>query len=75
METVLKTVDRVLSNNVFRFENDIFQQIHGKAMGIPMAPTIANLFIKNLERHLIEQRPATVDLIFWKRYIYGIFLN
>ena len=47
-ETVLKATEHVLCNNEFSFENNYYKQIHGTVMGTPMAPTIANLFMKKL---------------------------
>ena len=44
----------VLKSNVFRFGNSIYQQIKGTAMGTPMAPNYANLFMDKFERTLID---------------------
>ena len=41
-ERVVNITNHVLSNNVFSFENDYFQQIFGTAMGTPMAPSTSS---------------------------------
>ena len=44
-DEIIRVVNHVLENNVFAFENECFIQIHGKAMGTRMAPSIATLFM------------------------------
>ena len=43
---VLKACKHVIQNNIFTVEGEFYEQIHGAAMGTPMAPTVANLFMK-----------------------------
>jgi hypothetical protein len=73
-ETVVEVADHVLDNNVFSFEDTYYQQIHGTAMGTPMAPSVANLFMASLEYKLLEQSPVDIQREFWKRFIDDIFL-
>ena len=73
-ETVLKATEHVLCNNEFSFENNYYKQIHGTAMGTPMAPTVANLFMKKLEEHILTSSPVPLNPDFWKRFIDDIFL-
>ena len=73
-ETVVQCADHVLSNNVFTFENKIYKQVHGTAMGTPMAPTVANLFMTSLEEKVFKDSPVPFDSEFWKRFIDDIFL-
>ncbi|KAL8603505.1 hypothetical protein ACOMHN_038646 [Nucella lapillus] len=73
-DTVLRTMTHVLENNVFHFEGEHFLQIFGTAMGTPMAPTIACLFMGRLETQLLDQSPAPVPRDLWRRYIDDIFL-
>ena len=40
----------ILKSNVFRFGNEYYRQIIGTAIGTPMAPNYANLFMKNFEQ-------------------------
>ncbi|XP_070208302.1 uncharacterized protein [Littorina saxatilis] len=49
---LLKIIDHVLHNNVFQFDGQIFKQIFGTAMGTPMAPTIANIFMAMWKRYI-----------------------
>ena len=53
---ILKTlILLVLKSNAFRFGNNIYRQIMGTAMGTPMAPNYANLFMADYETNLIEE--------------------
>ena len=68
-DLVLKATDHVLKNNVFTFEWEYCEQIHGTAMGTPMAPTVANLFMKKIEERILKNSPVPVNEELWKRFI------
>ncbi len=57
----------VLFNNYVTFNNKIYLQRTGTAMGTPVAPTFANLFLYQLEK------PYLLQCIYYKRYIDDIF--
>jgi hypothetical protein len=73
-DRVLEAVRHVLSQNFFLFEDKVYQQISGTAMGTPVAPTIANLFMGWLESKLLENCPVSINSEYWKRFIDDIFL-
>lgn len=73
-EVVVGVADHVLQNNVFSFEGKTFKQVLGTAMGTPMAPTGANLFMGMLEERLLDQSPVPVNREFWKRFIDDILM-
>ena len=55
--------------------NDIYQkQIDGVAMGSPLGPTFANLFLVDCERKLLENCPLQFKPRFYCCYIDDIFL-
>ena len=56
----------------FRFDGHFYDQIDGIAMGSPLAPLLAGLFMGHHERQWIEQFPAG-KLIFYRRYVDDIF--
>ena len=66
----------VLKSNVFIFGNGIYKQIMGTAMGTPMAPNYANLFMAKFEEDLIESFYSStgLKLVVWYRYIDDIFM-
>jgi hypothetical protein len=73
-DTVVMVADHVLANNVFQFEEQVYQQVFGTAMGTPLAPSAANLFMGWLERQLLDNSPVPIDQDTWKRFIDDIFL-
>ncbi|KAL8621990.1 hypothetical protein ACOMHN_035518 [Nucella lapillus] len=54
----------------------IFRQIFGTAMGTPLAPAVANLFMAWLEERLLllDSSPVPVSAEFWRRFIDDIFV-
>ena len=71
---VLELAEHVLENNVFRFDGDLFLQVFGTAMGTPLAPSAANLFMGWLETQLLASSPVPIQEELWKRFIDDIFL-
>ena len=50
----------------FTFSGQIFIQVDGVAMGSPLAPLLADIFMIELERSLI---PNLGKIKFWRRYV------
>ena len=48
--TSLNYLGFCLHNTYFSFQNKFYEQIEGAAMGSPMSPTVANLFMEDFER-------------------------
>ncbi|KAL8585967.1 hypothetical protein ACOMHN_059403 [Nucella lapillus] len=44
------------------------------AMGTPLAPSAANLFMGWLEQQLLKKSPVPINIDTWKRFIDDIFL-
>ena len=58
----------VLKNNNFTFDGNHYLQINGRAMGIKMAPSYANIFMGNLEERLLLSSQS----LSWFRFIDGV---
>jgi hypothetical protein len=73
---VVDVAEHVLSNNVFEFEGQIYKQVFGTAMGTPLAPSAASLFMGWLEEQLLEKSPVHLktERETWKRFIDDIFM-
>ena len=63
-----------LSQNVFLFNNNFYQQIKGTAMGTIMAPTYANCYLRNKEEKWLEKEPLVKNVALIKRYIDDILI-
>ena len=64
---IIQLMRWVLTNNFIQFSGDIYLQIEGTAMGTPMAPTYAVLFMYAIERQHLQRA------LYYKRYIDDIF--
>ena len=51
----------------FSFSNEIYMQNDGVAMGFPLGPVLANIFMVELERTIIPSFSDKIKL--WKRYV------
>ena len=62
----------ILGVHIFRCKQHINQQDHGCAMGLPVNPIIANLYMESFEVKAITSSPH--PLTFWMRYVDGTFV-
>ena len=56
-----------LKSTYFLFQGKFYQQLEGTAMGSPISPIIANLFMEDLETRALSTTPHPPSL--WKRYV------
>ena len=64
----------ILKENYFTFNDQLYLQKHGTAMGTKMAPSFANIFMGTLEESLLSSAPDHLIPLLWKRFIDDIFL-
>jgi len=69
---VKSLLEYILYCNCFTFTGFFFLQVRGVAMGTPMAPNFANLYMANFEEKFIFTFPFQPK--FYKRYIDDIIL-
>jgi hypothetical protein len=68
----LKTLlDLSVRDATFRFQNKIYKQVDGVAMGNPLAPIIADLWMQKMEEKL--NRFSTNKPKFWLRYVDDVY--
>uniref|UniRef100_A0A803TIM4 Reverse transcriptase domain-containing protein n=1 Tax=Anolis carolinensis TaxID=28377 RepID=A0A803TIM4_ANOCA len=70
-------LDIVLEKNYFRFQNQFYFQTFGVAMGSPLAPSIANLFMAHLENTILLNPSLNMyysNIIYYGRFIDDIFI-
>ena len=56
-------------NNLFRFNNKYYRQTDGLGMGLPLSPTMANIFLCYHEKRWLQDCPEEYKPIFYKRYV------
>ena len=59
----------IVTTTYFSFRGVIYQQLFGAAMGSPVSPLLAKLFMEWLEKQAIATAPVECKPKFWKRYV------
>jgi hypothetical protein len=63
--------NKVLKCNYFEFDNQLYLQVQGTAMGTRMAPNYAIIFMHQLEKKLLQRSQQKPTI--WKRFIDDVF--
>ena len=59
----------VATTTYFSFQGTIYRQKFGTAMGSPVSPIMANIFMEWLEERAIVTAPHNCKPTLWKRYV------
>ena len=59
--------------SLFIFDGEIYSQTDGVAMGSPLGPTLANIFLCFHEKRWLESCPREFKPLYFKRYVDDIF--
>ena len=60
-------------NSYFLFNKKLYQQIDGVAMGSPLGPTLANIFMCHLESIIFSNCPTQFKPVFYRRFVDDTF--
>ena len=78
VRTVMEVSDIVLllefclKNTYFSFQDQFYEQVEGAAMGSPVSPIVANLYMEYLEQKALST--ASTPPRFWCRYVDDTFV-
>ncbi|XP_066465500.1 uncharacterized protein [Eleutherodactylus coqui] len=73
MQFALSLLEYILRNNYFLFGGVYYRQRQGTAMGSNVAPTYANIFVRQFEEKYIYTSIYAASLVYWGRYIDDVF--
>ena len=77
-EQFCKLLNFAVKANHFIFNNQLYNQIDGVAMGSPLGPSLANIFMFALEEKFLDNCPSDFKPILYRRYVddtFGTFRN
>ncbi|XP_044760307.1 uncharacterized protein LOC123317762 [Coccinella septempunctata] len=64
-EKFIETIQFIMNNSYFQYEDSFYKQIKGVAMGNPVSSPVAQLVMELIEEKIMEQYGTT----FYKRYV------
>ena len=67
MQQIVTLLEFCLKNTYFLFQGKYYKQLHGAAMGSPISPLIANLFMEEFEVKALSSAPHPPHL--WLRHV------
>ena len=67
----LQLIRLCVESNSFSFEGKFYSQTFGVAMGSPLSPVLANLYMEFFESELLPSLPIRPSL--WLRYVDDVF--
>ena len=63
----------IIKDNIFLYNNLLYQQLDGVAMGSPLGQLLANIFMSHVEKLLFNSE-LKKEVNFWVRYVNDIFV-
>ena len=68
---IISLLEFCFRSTYFTFQGWLYEQQEGAAMGSPISPIVANLFMEDFEKKVIDSSPHTP--CFWRRFIDDTF--
>ena len=71
---VLKLFEFCTKNITFTFGDFFYKQMNGVAMGSPLAPALAEVFLTKIENDFINNPLNPLKILFYYRFVDDIFV-
>lgn len=71
-DNLVPLVRHCLNSTYFLFQGTYYEQVSGAAMGLPISPIIADIFMEHLENRIINDAPLKPAQ--WFRYVDDTFV-
>ena len=68
-----KLLNIATKESFFMFKNKYYKQVDGVAMGSPLSPALANIFMCSFESKWLRDCPNDFKPVFYRRYVDDIF--
>ena len=66
---IMDLLQFVCSKTYFVFNGDLYEQCYGTAMGSPLSPILANLYMEHIEQLALDTCPEECKPTMWYRYV------
>ena len=73
-QNVYDLLSAAAKESCFIFDNSLYRQIDGVAMGSPLGPTLANAFLCHYEKECLDSYPIEFKPKLYKMYVDDIFI-
>ena len=74
MTTVVTMLTMATKESFFMFNNNFYEQNDGMAMGSPLGPALANIFMLSFKNKWFKDCPHSLKSVFYRRYVNEIFV-
>ena len=64
----------VTKESFFTFNNKFYIQVDGVAMGSPLVPILANIFLSHYEENWLNKCPIKLKRSFYRKYVHNVFV-
>ncbi|XP_011069268.1 PREDICTED: uncharacterized protein LOC105155067 [Acromyrmex echinatior] len=69
---LIPLIEHCLTTTYFSYDNHFYEQTSGAAMGSPISPVIANIFMEHFEKEALKKAPKKPEV--WFRYVDDTFV-